>query len=329
MGGRGGPRGGPSRRRPRSQLVAPPLFPAALGSRGTLRLFIAVTALQPARAYVFEGATVTLRDPLAVREAAKRTNTSVAPLWTAPLDGAGGDALAKQVGKGGVRKLRAKAVAAATAAFRWVALPGRIGDPHGDLQFSLAPGAAFEVFAVDVVFQAGEDTGAAGGGGVDGARAFVADIHSATTLRTAAGTELFVSPDRVTGAGSVEPTHVGALKAGLGLALRARERALARAAGACARGGSGRAPGAPRAWAKAGTACADAASDAEWEAHAAAALGWAPLPLGSSTAPASMLEAEPAKPVRASTRDPKALEAAAASLIAAAGGAQNVRLGSG
>lgn len=74
------------------------------------RLFVMVTNVQPARAYVHTDGVVMLRDRAAVIEAARRTETQVAPLWMGPLSGVGGDALAKQLGRGGVRKLRGQAV---------------------------------------------------------------------------------------------------------------------------------------------------------------------------------------------------------------------------
>lgn len=193
-----------------------------------------------------------------------------------------------------------------------------MGDPHGDLQFSIADGTAFEIFAADVVFAA------------DG-RALVTDVTPAATTRLGADFDIFAKPSRVTGAATCDDAHVEILKSGLELTLRRRERALARAAGACTRGG--RAPAAPRAWAAAGDACSDAPV-AEWEAAVAEKLGWHSLGVAAdATAPAEMVEdarkaaAGEAVPVKRATtsRDPEAVRRAAEALVAAVG-ADNIRM---
>jgi len=144
-----------------AQLELPPPVPPtagapqALGARHQLKLFVAVTSVQPPRAYVFDGGVLTLRDREAIAQAVAKTTAKAAaaggtraPLyahwmgaWNGPdASGLGADAVAKQLGKRGARKLRARAEAAATSVFRWLSLPGRLGDPHGDLQFSIGEG---------------------------------------------------------------------------------------------------------------------------------------------------------------------------------------------
>jgi hypothetical protein len=126
---------------------------------------------------------------------------------------------------------------------------------------------------------------------------------------------------------------VGALRSGLEVALRRRERAAARAAGACAKGGAKPAPGAPRSWADPEHACADGESIEAWEKAAAARLGWRSLDLAAdATAPASMLDvptpeeaAAAAASRKTTTRSPEALAAAAEALVNAVG-AGNIRV---
>ena len=144
---------------------APPVF----GARHQLKLFVAVTSVQPPRAYVFDGGVLTLREREAVAQAVAKTTAgkgkeaggagaaAVSPpsssssfahwmgSWNAAdASGLGADAVARQVGRKGARRLRARAEAAVTNVFRWLSLPGRLGDPHGDLQFSI--GEFFEPF---------------------------------------------------------------------------------------------------------------------------------------------------------------------------------------
>lgn len=154
-----------------AQLEMPPPDPPAagapqvFGARHQLRLFVAVTSVQPPRAYVYDGGVLTLREREAVVQAVTKTGAPgpgrggeegtgrgggpapnpprVPPYahwmgpWSADATGLGADAVARQVGRKGARKLRAGAEAAATNVFRWLSLPGRLGDPHGDLQFSI------------------------------------------------------------------------------------------------------------------------------------------------------------------------------------------------
>ena len=151
-----------------AQLEMPPPHPPtagapqALGARHQLKLFVAVTSVQPPRAYVYDGGVLTLREREAIAQAVAKTKTRAAAeaaaeapgganplsrsssyaLWMGPWNaadasGLGADAVAKQIGKKGARKLRARAERAATSVFRWLSLPGRLGDPHGDLQFSI------------------------------------------------------------------------------------------------------------------------------------------------------------------------------------------------
>ena len=144
-----------------AQLELPPPGPPAagapqvFGARHQLKLFVAVTSVQPPRAYVFDGGVLTLREREAVAQAVAKTTgkggaapaaAAVSPSsyahwmgsWNAAdASGLGADAVARQVGRRGARRLRARAEAAATRVFRWLSLPGRLGDPHGDLQFSI------------------------------------------------------------------------------------------------------------------------------------------------------------------------------------------------
>lgn len=143
-----------------AQLELPPPAPPAaglpqvFGARHQLKLFVAVTSVQPPRAYVFDGGVLTLREREAIAQAVAKTTKddkgAVSPPcssasythWMGPWNaadasGLGADAVARQVGRRGVRRLRARAEAAAERVFRWLSLPGRIGDPHGDLQFSI------------------------------------------------------------------------------------------------------------------------------------------------------------------------------------------------
>ena len=234
-----------------------------------------------------------------------------------------------------------------------MSLPSRMGDPHGDLQFSIgekrerwlcggraqkskreqcfthnpptlppltpADGTAFEIYAADIVFAA------------DGT-ARVTDVTPAATTRLGSDFNIYAKPSNVTGAAACDETNISVLRSGLELALRRRERALARGASACASGG--RAPGAPRAWAAAGDACSSAPV-AEWEAATADALGWVSLGVAAdATAPASLVDDARAAvegkttppPKRAVTsRDPEAVRQAAEALVAAVG-ADNIRM---
>ena len=182
-----------------------------------------------------------------------------------------------------------------------------------------ADGTAFEIFAADIVFAA------------DGT-ARVTDVTPAATTRLGTDFNIYAKPSDVTGAADCDDTHVTVLRSGLELALRRRERALARGAGACVHGG--RTPGAPRAWEAAGDACSTAPV-AEWEAAIADALGWVSLRVAAdATAPASLVEdaravaegkATPPPKRAVTSRDPEAVRQAAEALVAAVG-ADNIRM---
>lgn len=147
-----------------AQLELPPPAPPAtglpqvFGARHQLKLFVAVTSVQPPRAYVFDGGVLTLREREAIAQAVAKTTKDddkgtvssspsspastpyahwMGPWNAADASGLGADAVAKQVGRRGAKRLRARAEAAAERVFRWLSLPGRVGDPHGDLQFSI------------------------------------------------------------------------------------------------------------------------------------------------------------------------------------------------
>lgn len=203
-----------------------------------------------------------------------------------------------------------------------------------------APGSAFEIFSVETVFSGPSDDG---GDNKNGTTAWVVDVKPAAAERLGANIDFLLSPALVAGAKECDAAVVGALRSGLEMQLRRRERWMAKEAGACdeddeddgdtkkTRKKKKPSYPSPKAWSSAGDACSHTNAgdnDEAWELEQASLLGWRRLDLAGSTAPKSLLDKEEAggesggagKKRRSTPRDAASIQAAAEALARAVNG---------
>lgn len=162
--------------------------------------------------------------------------------------------------------------------------------------------------------------------------AWVVDVKPASAERLGADIDFLLSPSLVANAPACDSVVVGALRSGLEMQLRRREREQAKEAGACDDGGggseNGRGLSSPKSWSSPGDPCShpeDEGGDEAWEVEQARLLGWRRLDLQGSSAPKSLLDRSPealaaAAPKRKTPRDAASIQAAAEALARAVNG---------
>lgn len=203
----------------------------------------------------------------------------------------------------------------------------------------IAPGSAFEIFAVETVFSSlpgADDEGDAAKNGTakssstSAASAWVVDVKPAAAERLGADVDFLMSPALVANAPGCDAAVVGALRSGLEMRLRRREREQAKASGLCDNGSSNsskKLSSSPASWSSPGDPCAhfnedkDDDGDEAWEVEQFAKLGWRRLDLSGSTAPRSLLDKDAPRPApRKTPRDAASIQAAAEALSRAVNG---------
>jgi len=190
-----------------------------------------------------------------------------------------------------------------------------------------APGSAFEIFSVETVFSSAPDAK----NSTSSTSAWVVDVKPSSAERLGADIDFLLSPARVANAPACDSVVVGALRSGLEMQLRRREREQAREAGACDEN-EGKTTknsssfSSPKVWSSAGDPCSHLEDEEAWEVEQAAALGWKRLDLEGSSAPKSLLDRSPeamaaaGKPKRKTPRDAASIQAAAEALARAVNG---------
>ena len=196
-----------------------------------------------------------------------------------------------------------------------------------------APNSAFEIFSVETVFSSAPGADDVKNGTTS---AWVVDVKPAAAERLGADIDFLLSPSLVANAPSCDSVVVGALRSGLEMQLRRREREQAREAGGAAACGEqpGEGTKSTKSWSSPGVPCSrssegdeddEAAADEAWEVEQARLLGWRRLDLAGSSAPRSLLDKESAEQAagrkkRTTPRDAASIQAAAEALSRAVNG---------